>query len=102
VARLVYSETYQLPRIIARTGGLLEVHGKGGSHLTVSFLHRTVAEFLHSEDMVNDIHTRLRPNFDVYLALAKMNTVQLKSDIIRAIATRRWLHTIIFRYSLGQ
>ena len=62
-------------RITALTGGLLEVSPYTDA---VTFLHRTVAEFLLSRDISIEIMTRMRPSFDVHLALAKISTVQLK------------------------
>ncbi|KAK4194507.1 hypothetical protein QBC40DRAFT_290669 [Triangularia verruculosa] len=69
-------------RISALTGGLLEV---SPDSQVVSFLHRTVAEFLWTKDISEEIRARVRERFDVYLALAKMSLVLFKHH------SNRWL-----------
>lgn len=68
-------QAFATRRIAALTGGLLEVTSE---RRIVSFLHRTVAEFLLTRDISRDILTRVRPSFDVHLALAKIVTVLCK------------------------
>lgn len=66
-------------RITALTGGLLEPNFHVDSEPTVEFLHRTVADFLGAGDTKRDISSRTRPNFDVHLALTKLNAILIIS-----------------------
>jgi hypothetical protein len=85
-------------RLTALTGGLLEAQGKESWDSKVGFLHRTVAEFLLDKDIANDIHTRLRPNFDVNLALAKMTAVLFQSHSTLITGFKSWLPVMIDKY----
>jgi hypothetical protein len=67
-------------RITALTGGLLEPTFHKDNVPTVEFLHRTVADFLGAEDTKKDIRSRTRPNFDVHLALTKLNAILIISS----------------------
>jgi adenylate kinase family enzyme len=66
-------------RITALTGGLLEPRFHDDGEPTVEFLHRSVGDFLGAEDIERDICSRTRPNFDVHLALTKLNAMLITS-----------------------
>ncbi|KAH6635966.1 hypothetical protein F5144DRAFT_488229 [Chaetomium tenue] len=78
-------------RITALTGGLLEANFHGPLDApTVEFLHRTVADFLRTEDIAKDIRSRTRPDFDVHLALTKLNAILIRSASSPSYEDRIW------------
>ncbi|KAK3295366.1 uncharacterized protein B0H64DRAFT_358911 [Chaetomium fimeti] len=81
-------------RITALTGGLLEASSQRWIDApTVEFLHRTVADFLRTEDMNRDIRSRTRPCFDVHLALTKLNAILIISTSSPNYDDRLWSPT---------
>lgn len=78
-------------RITALTGGLLEANFHGPFVApTVEFLHRTVADFLRTEGITKDIRSRTGPEFDVHLALTKLNAILIRSASSPDYEDRIW------------
>ncbi|KAF3006962.1 hypothetical protein E8E14_004380 [Neopestalotiopsis sp. 37M] len=81
-AELDEIQDYTGRRISALTGGLLEIHRSHTAERDesyVDFLHRSVAEFLCTKEISKYLQAKMRPNFDVYMALVKLLLVSLKT-----------------------
>ncbi|EAQ91539.1 hypothetical protein CHGG_03474 [Chaetomium globosum CBS 148.51] len=78
-------------RITALIGDLLEdnFHGPFAAP-TVESLHRTVDDFLRTEGITKDIRSRTGPEFDVHLALTKLNAILIRSASSSDYEDRIW------------
>jgi len=110
---IVELQQLSIRRIVAVTGGLLEIQGKDPAFgvdsvkpkLSVNFLHRTVAEFLRTRDVEMSLHGQARVGFNVHVALAKICTVLARDEAMYFVFHRvsdnyceTLLEDLFFRY----
>lgn len=76
----------------SRTRGLLELPAQGK---TVTFLHRTVADFLNSEEMKRYLNTQVDPEFDF---CAQLSLLKAQLALVKTIELPEEVNRISFGY----
>lgn len=74
----IYDEARR--RINSRTNGLLECRNDS---YNVDFLHRTVSDFLKTNEMMEYIASKIRPGFDAFISIARAFVAYIKSTRFR-------------------